>query len=299
VATQKDNLLKNETPNTILGSILSALSGAHQKVLALSNVLDSNKMKDFKLWVEDLTTESLQGALLSKNYENSLFNIKELFESQNQIVDIKKCNLFKYLADNLVVAWEDADGNWMDSAGNYFKQYANKDWVDADNYWLTQSGKKVKVNVQHTKENQWIDCDTKEEIAIKDDKAWLSGINKITLRDTGLDSALNELLTAVTKLGQTAIVSDAFKEAYNTLKLEEQLLADIRAIDRNRNFYYNVSIEPNVAIDFNENDVKLNTLMNPAINYDINNVNNSFVVSKLDINYLTNGIQVARSSRLS
>jgi hypothetical protein len=38
--------------------------------------------------------------------------------------------------------------------------------------------------------------------------------------------------------------------------------------------------------------------MNPIFNYDINNVNNSFVISKLDIDYLDTGIQVARSSRI-
>ena len=43
----------------------------------------------------------------------------------------------------------------------------------------------------------------------------------------------------------------------------------------------------------------MNTLMNPLINYDINNVNNSFVISKLDIDYLDSGIQIARSSRLN
>ena len=45
-------------------------------------------------------------------------------------------------------------------------------------------------------------------------------------------------------------------------------------------FYYNTPVEADVAIDFNEGDSKLNTLMNPATNYDINNVNNSFVISK-------------------
>jgi hypothetical protein len=83
------------------------------------------------------------------------------------------------------------------------------------------------------------------------------------------------------------------------LKLEEQLLAEIRALDKNRDFYYNVPTEANVAIDFNEGDEKLNSLMNPAVNYDINNVNNSFVISKIDINHLTKGIQIARSSRIS
>ena len=39
--------------------------------------------------------------------------------------------------------------------------------------------------------------------------------------------------------------------------------------------------------------------MNPATNYDVNNINNNFVISKLDIDYLDKGIQIARSSRLN
>lgn len=82
-------------------------------------------------------------------------------------------------------------------------------------------------------------------------------------------------------------------------ELEKQLLADIRAIDVDRDFYYNVPIDSNFMIDFKEKSSKLNTLMNPLTNYDINNMNNSFVISKLDIDYLTSGIQIARSSRLN
>ena len=40
-------------------------------------------------------------------------------------------------------------------------------------------------------------------------------------------------------------------------------------------------------------------MMNPATNYDINNVNNSFVISKIDIDYLDEGISLARASRLN
>ena len=67
----------------------------------------------------------------------------------------------------------------------------------------------------------------------------------------------------------------------------------------NNIFYYNVPVESNVAIDFNEGDATSNTLLNPAVNYDINNVNNNFVISKIDINYLTNGLQIARSSKIT
>lgn len=81
-------------------------------------------------------------------------------------------------------------------------------------------------------------------------------------------------------------------------KLEEQLLREIQDIDRNREFYYNIPVESHMAINFNEGTAKLNTLMNPAINYDINNINNNFVISKLDINYIAAGLQIARSSKI-
>lgn len=81
--------------------------------------------------------------------------------------------------------------------------------------------------------------------------------------------------------------------------IEEQLMADIRGLDHNHEFYYGVKVEDSLAIDFNEGDEALNTMMNPAVNYHINNVNNSFVISKLDIDHLTKGIQLARSSRLN
>lgn len=92
---------------------------------------------------------------------------------------------------------------------------------------------------------------------------------------------------------------DSLSDIERIVRLEKQLLADLRAIDINRDFYYSAPIEPSVAISFNESNSKLNTLMNPMINYDINNMNNSFVISKLDIDYLDSGIQLARSSRLN
>jgi hypothetical protein len=80
---------------------------------------------------------------------------------------------------------------------------------------------------------------------------------------------------------------------------ESQLLTDIRAIDKDGEFYYNVPVESSIAIDFDESSVTPDTLLNPFISYDINNINNNFVISKLDINQLSNGLQIARSSRIS
>jgi hypothetical protein len=60
-----------------------------------------------------------------------------------------------------------------------------------------------------------------------------------------------------------------------------------------------VPIASSLAIEFNDSIKEYNTLMNPAVNYDINNINNNFVISKLDIDFLDDGIKVARSSKLN
>lgn len=104
-----------------------------------------------------------------------------------------------------------------------------------------------------------------------------------------------ELQNALENLSDIEIDSDVKR----IVNLEEQLLKDIAKIDINRDFYYSAPIEAHLAIDFNESDDSLNTLQNPMINYDINNINNSFVISKLDISYLDKGLQIARSSRLN
>lgn len=117
--------------------------------------------------------------------------------------------------------------------------------------------------------------------------------------DSDIKAILEDLCTELKDIESRDSVKEGFEDASNILTLEEQLLADIRAMDTDRTFYYNVPVEDHLAIELNESDKKLNTLMNPLVNYDINNVNNSFVISKLDIGYLDNGIKVARSSRLN
>lgn len=116
----------------------------------------------------------------------------------------------------------------------------------------------------------------------------------------------NDFVTVFTTLAEDVetltlmkSVSGESKDAYNYLMIERQLLKDINKLDPNRYFYYTAPNDLSLAIEFNESDSELNTLMNPSTNYDVNNVNNSFVISKLDIDYLDKGIQIARSSRLN
>ena len=86
-------------------------------------------------------------------------------------------------------------------------------------------------------------------------------------------------------------------ELLELIAREKQLLADIMAVDIERDFYYTAIPENSLALEFGSKASEA-TMLNPDINYDVNNINNSFVISKLDIDYLDTGLQIARSSKL-
>lgn len=136
-----------------------------------------------------------------------------------------------------------------------------------------------------------------------DISGWLAGKGFVADDTNELDndfvSVFTELASDIDTLTNMKSVDGESKDAYNYLMIERQLLKDINRLDPDRYFYYTAPNDLSLAIEFNESDSDLNTLMNPATNYDVNNVNNSFVISKLDIDYLDRGIQIARSSRLN
>lgn len=76
--------------------------------------------------------------------------------------------------------------------------------------------------------------------------------------------------------------------------LAKAILDDIKALDSNHEFYYNVPVENSLAIEFDEN---INSFFSPYTLYDVNNVNNDFVISKLDVAYLDTGLKIAKSSK--
>lgn len=119
-----------------------------------------------------------------------------------------------------------------------------------------------------------------------------------SLKTNELNSFLHNLAVDIYDLKTHSMQTDTL-EKLTVLDLERQLYKDIWAIDVDHDFYYNIPVENSVAIQFAESDSRLNTLMNPQLNYDINNINNNFVISKLDIDYLSKGLQVARSSRIN
>ena len=136
---------------------------------------------------------------------------------------------------------------------------------------------------------------TKDEIEALYDGTGITS----TFKESLARKYLEELSKNISTLESRDLIADGYVDAFKVLRLEEQLLDNIRAIDVNREFYYNAPIASGFAIDLNDSNSSLNTLMNPQMNYDINNVNNNFVISKLDIDFLDSGIQIARSSRLS
>ena len=84
-------------------------------------------------------------------------------------------------------------------------------------------------------------------------------------------------------------------DGYTTV--EQQILSDIKAIDNDLKFYYNAKMDNETVIDLNEKDDEDN-LENPLTWFNYNNINNKFVVSEIDADYLSTGVTIARNSRL-
>ena len=84
---------------------------------------------------------------------------------------------------------------------------------------------------------------------------------------------------------------------YNNLVSKHKYDDEIKNKVFRSKFYYNVVIDNATSIDLNENNSD-ETLSNPYTWYNYNNINNKFVISEIDADYLPTGITIARSSRL-
>jgi len=98
-----------------------------------------------------------------------------------------------------------------------------------------------------------------------------------------------KLLDPDTTFNTEATQAETSKKQY-----ADKILKGIASLDKNHDFYYNVPVENSLAIEFDDN---INSFSNPYTLYDINNINNSFVVSKLDAAYLDTGLSIAKSSK--
>lgn len=299
--TLRNNLLKATTSAALtnelklskekLSLINTGTDGKLQEYL-----LNNQNSQNFKIWVALIDEENYkENSVLPNNYQDKLFELKDAVNLQNDITNIRTAKLFDVLNKNTYAKKHyDSVNNvylWLDQEGNEVEE-------DLDGILLDQYGNKI--DLKRDEKGNWLDSNN-VKISVKDANGnWLTVTDTpIVIKNDDLKNILENLLESVKKLDKAKELTADFKAAYAILKLEEQLLADIRAIDRNQDFYYTAPIDTSLAIEFNESDPKLNTLMNPIINYDINNINNNFVISKLDIDYLDKGIQIARSSRLN
>lgn len=140
-------------------------------------------------------------------------------------------------------------------------------------------------------------------------------INKsMTFSIKAEEAAAGELSMDTLKLVDASIVINQEQLRYrsvNNKSATDTLLGDIRAIDRDYDFYYSLDVENALSIDFNNSAHE--SLETPSVLYDVNNINRNFVVSKIDFDYLNKstdstgndgrmytagGIRIARSSIL-
>lgn len=80
--------------------------------------------------------------------------------------------------------------------------------------------------------------------------------------------------------------------------VDAQILADINKIDVDHQFYYNAIMSNDTMIDLNLADPD-DTLENPFNWFDYNNINNKFVISEINAEYLPTGVTIARGSKLN
>jgi hypothetical protein len=78
------------------------------------------------------------------------------------------------------------------------------------------------------------------------------------------------------------------------------LLADILKLDPDFKFYYNCPLQAATAIDINTNltDTDVERLSDTKMWYDVNNINNKFVISEIDNKFIDSGITIAKASKL-
>lgn len=86
---------------------------------------------------------------------------------------------------------------------------------------------------------------------------------------------------------------------YQGSAADDTIIPKIIAADPDHEFYYNNPVDNSLAIDINTKAKPTpETLRTPYIWYNYNNVNNKFVVSEIDGDYLSDGIVIARTSKL-
>ena len=98
--------------------------------------------------------------------------------------------------------------------------------------------------------------------------------------------------------GENAINPKLKYKLVDEASIDAQILADINKVDVDHQFYYNAVMSNDTMIDLNLADPD-DTLENPFNWFDYNNINNKFVISEINAEYLPIGVTIARGSKLN
>lgn len=303
---------------TVLAEISSGELNLHDPAVeTLIDALVHGEVEEFKAWLVNVNLEELKkGSILPTVYIDNMNEVKPNITLQNDLIAARNSRLMKLL-DETYAIYEVDDGvsNWVDHLGQKLPDEKVKNGNPID-----RSGRVIKLRKVNDEWRYYYDeSDSSSYIKaavikmpdeMPDDETdtakaeWYAALDSDRLisfsdNNSKAKEILVSLLDDLQLLANNPTVSEDFRAAYSRKEVEKQLLDKIRELDANNDFYYTAPIDSNLAIELNESIAELNTLMNPATNYDVNNINNNFVISKLDIDYLDRGLQIARSSRLS
>lgn len=174
----------------------------------------------------------------------------------------------------------------------------NKPKIDDDAWWTESDGAAINpYGLGHINENKYY---LRQGLNIvKIDKSCTLNIypgayDKDVLIFSNLDIINIDTDHKVPKINPRLDYQQTDTETYDTNV--EQLLADIRKLDPNYNFYYNNIPTNDLVIDLNNNneDEKLSS---PLIWYDKNNLANKFVISELNAESIVNNVRIAETSK--
>jgi hypothetical protein len=118
-------------------------------------------------------------------------------------------------------------------------------------------------------------------------------VNKENQPDLGLNLNVLDYQYVGNQSGSNANGKFTNETAYSLLK-------DLLEKDPNHEFYYNCPLQSATALDINTKLLgdEAECLSNTRIWYEPNNVNNKFVISQIDIDYVDNGIVISKASKL-
>lgn len=299
-----NELTQTEQLNSVLQKVLFPVTSN-----LIFKISDFKENKDYQGLIttfeckEDGTPSDFMNCLYndikaSENF-NSLISAEGWFNADKAILDyLKELKISSekvFTEENFAGLEEYFKTNTMSPQSKLKNQLE----VLRDSIWLA---KQIKAVIEHEKIEESLDTLKKGDIETIFDVPSLNGelaaeiFTKIFEDFTMLVAEAEKTLL---DLKDTKLKLDILDTAFANYLIERQLLADIRKIDINRDFYYSAPTEASLAIDFNEGNKILNTLRNPTSFYDINNINNNFVISKIDMDYLTTGIKIAKSSRFN